>query len=252
MFLGSNRGGCLWGLPETQIVIVPRIGMVKNVPLIFLLSPAHAGGQRARMLARPQAQFPLAQRLRNGETTLGEVFAFLSGLYFRGKVAYVEAFSRPPRGVSGGWVVTTNSGLVELHTPVNSAVLAEFGAVQIDSADPAYAQPLLESARVLRKRIGPACRVVLLGSVATGKYVDLLLPIFGENLLFPIEFVGRGDMSRGGLMLRCAASREELMYRPVAGAVRRGKRAAKLDSIQLIPTPRGLVAEAGKNRRGKR
>ena len=70
--------------------------------------------------------------------------------------------------------------------------------------------------------------MILLGSVASGKYVDVLLPIFGERLLFPGSFVGRGDMSRGGLMLRAVAAGEELEYQALAGAVRHGQRPAKL------------------------
>jgi hypothetical protein len=49
-----------------------------------------------------------------------------------------------------------------------------------------------------------------------------------ERLLFPAEFVGRGDMSRGGLMLRCVDQRTELSYVPVQGAMRRGARPPKL------------------------
>jgi hypothetical protein len=70
--------------------------------------------------------------------------------------------------------------------------------------------------------------VILLGSIATGKYVDVLLANFGERLRFPADFVGRGDMSRGGLMLRCAADRQELSYLPVADAIVNGKRPPKL------------------------
>ena len=69
---------------------------------------------------------------------------------------------------------------------------------------------------------------VLLGSIASGKYVDVLLEVFGSRLCFPAEFAGRGDMSRGGLMLRCVASGEELGYVPLVGAERHGKRPPKL------------------------
>ncbi|HEY6929256.1 MAG TPA: hypothetical protein VJA66_06235, partial [Thermoanaerobaculia bacterium] len=63
---------------------------------IFLLSPASCSGARARMLLRRQARFPLAERVRRPEgAPLGEVFSFLSGLYFRGKHTYAQAFARP-------------------------------------------------------------------------------------------------------------------------------------------------------------
>jgi hypothetical protein len=73
--------------------------------------------------------------------------------------------------------------------------------------------------------------VVLLGSIATGKYVDVLLEIMGTRLLFPTDFVGRGDMSRGALMLRAARKGSELSYEPVAGAVRRGRRARRVSQV---------------------
>ena len=80
--------------------------------------------------------------------------------------------------------------------------------------------------------IGAECEVVLLGSIASGKYVDLLMPIFGERLVFPPHFVGRGDMSRGGLMLRCVDAGLELDYVPLAGAVRHGQRPPKLAPLK--------------------
>jgi hypothetical protein len=80
--------------------------------------------------------------------------------------------------------------------------------------------------------------VVLLGSIASPKYVDLLLPVFGEKLMFPPDFVGRGDMSRGGLMLRCVAADTELEYTPVAGAIRHGRRPPKLEPIRAHPNRR--------------
>jgi hypothetical protein len=58
--------------------------------------------------------------------------------------------------------------------------------------------------------------------------VDVLLDVVGERLLFPTEFVGRGDMSRGALLLRAARTDAELIYASVAGAVRRGPRAGKV------------------------
>jgi hypothetical protein len=73
---------------------------------------------------------------------------------------------------------------------------------------------------------------VLLGSVASGKYVDLLLPIFGDRLMFPIHFVGRGDMSRGGLLLRCVTAGLELEYVPLKGAIRHGQRPPRLEPLR--------------------
>jgi hypothetical protein len=109
------------------------------------------------------------------------------------------------------------------------ADLQEFAEVDIDAADPRYREPLERDVKALAKRLAPQGEVVLLGSVATGKYVDVLLEHFGPRLRFPADFVGRGDMSRGGLLLRCAVDRSELAYIPVEGAVRKGKRPPRLE-----------------------
>lgn len=197
---------------------------------VFLLSPAYAGGERARMIMSERAQFELARRLRSERPpTLGEVFAFLSGLYFRGKLAYANAFA-PSRGrKSAVLVITPTRGLVPAATPIGLADLKEFAEVDIDAADPRYRDPLERDVEALAKKLPARAEVVLLGSVATGKYVDVLLEHFGPRLCFPADFVGRGDMSRGGLLLRCAVDRSELNYIPVEGAVRKGKRPPKLE-----------------------
>jgi hypothetical protein len=106
--------------------------------------------------------------------------------------------------------------------------LRAMGCVDIAEDETRYRRPLARDARALGS-LPHLCEFVLLGSVATGKYVDVLLEALGERLLFPREFVGRGDMSRGGLMLRCAEAGTELEYVPVAGAVRHGKRPARLE-----------------------
>jgi len=80
--------------------------------------------------------------------------------------------------------------------------------------------------------IGADTDVVLLGSVASPKYTQILVDIFGSRLLFPIDFVGRGDMSRGGLLLRMAAAGTELEYAAVSGSVLRGRRPPKLPPLR--------------------
>lgn len=196
----------------------------------FLLSPAYAGGQRARMIMSDRAQFELARRLRSeNRPSLGEVFAFLSGLYFRGKLAYANVFAQPAPSMAGVLVITPNRGLVPAASPIGIEDLRNFGKVDIDEDDPRYRRPLERDLKKLAKKLSEDCEVVLLGSVATGKYVDILLAHLGNRLRFPADFVGRGDMSRGGLLLRCAVDRNELPYISVAGAVRKGKRPAKLE-----------------------
>ena len=196
---------------------------------VFLLSPAYAGGRRARMVMSERAQFDLARRLRSKRgATIAEVFTFLSGLYFRGKIAYASVFAQPFAESSGVFVITPTRGLVDAGMRMTIDDLREFAEIKIDENDPRYRKPLEQSVQRLAKRLSAQADVVLLGSIATGKYVDVLLANFQERLRFPGDFVGRGDMSRGGLMLRCAVDRQELEYISVAGAVLNGKRPPKL------------------------
>lgn len=191
------------------------------------------------MLLRPGARFALARELQSERgAPLGDVFTFTSGLYFRGKQAYARRFARAPRGQPGALVIVPGEGLLTLDTLVNAARIESFGQVPVDPRDPRYRLPLERAARELDTQLSPESEIVLLGSVASGKYTRILLDVFGERLLFPSEFVGRGDMSRGGLMLRAVASGEELAYRPVKGAVLKGTRPARL------PKLRGVLASA--------
>lgn len=196
---------------------------------IFLLSPAKAGGPRYEMLLRKQAQFDLAVKLRGGAASIGEIYSFISGLYFRGKMAYAEAFGACPSGTPPTLVIVPGAGLVPPETPVTAEQLRAIAEVPVDEHNPAYSDALLDAARLLDRHAGPECLHVLLGSIASGKYTGPLLEVFGERLMFPIDFVGRGDMSRGGLMLRHAHSGIELPYVPVKGATRHGTRPPRLE-----------------------
>ena len=194
---------------------------------IFLLSPARADGRRAQLLTRSDANFQLAQQVTIGDATLGDVFAFCSGLYFRGKLTYARRFAQPIDGIAGVQIITPSRGLLSADTRVCGSDLREFASVPVDAHEPRFTQPLIRSAEILA---AATCEVVLLGRVATGKYVDPLLPVLGSRLLFPSQFVGRGDMSRGGLLLRSAERNEELDYISLSGAIRHGRRAARLDA----------------------
>jgi hypothetical protein len=196
---------------------------------VFLLSPANTAGKRAAILMNPGAEFELAKRLRNDELTIGEAFSFLSGLYFRGKLAYARKFAASAENI---FVITSNRGLVSPETIIDLDELREFAAVPIDVAEPRYLRPMAASARDLAASVDAASRIVLLGSIATKKYVEPLGEVFGERLVFPAEFVGRGDMSRGGLMLRSVVAGTELEYIPVTTAVRRGTRPPKLEKLR--------------------
>jgi hypothetical protein len=182
------------------------------------------------MVMSDRAQFDLARRLRSSEgASIAEVFTFLSGLYFRGKIAYANAFARSINGLGGVLVITPTRGLLDARTPINLNDLREFAEGDVDLADPRYRKPLERDARRLAKKLSVKCEVILLGSIASKKYVEILLAHFGERLRFPGDFVGRGDMSRGGLLLRCAADGQELSYVSVQGAVLRGARPPKLE-----------------------
>jgi hypothetical protein len=200
---------------------------------IFLLSPAYSGGRRASLLMREAADFPLAHRLRQGQATIGEVYSFMSGLYFRGKVAYVGAFGATiADDLPSALVIVPGMGLLPPQTGTNIEQLRLLAGVDVDEGNPAYRNALVDAAQLLDEQTKRACSYVLLGSVASAKYTDPLLQVFGERLLFPADFVGRGDMSRGGLMLRSARSGVELLYIPVQGATLRGSRPARLERDQ--------------------
>ena len=202
----------------------------------------------------PAAQFELARQLRTAEgASLGDVFSFVSGLYFRGKLAYARRFAQPPDPIDpvvggGVLVITPNAGLRSADTPITLESFRAFAGARIDLSNAAYRRPLEQGARVLREAVGPDCEVVLLGSIASGKYVEVLQPIFEEKLVFPPAFVGRGDMSRGGLMLRCVLAGVELEYAALSGATRHGQRPPRLAPIRGIlsaDTAKAVPLETG-------
>jgi hypothetical protein len=214
---------------------------------IFLLSPAKSGGKRAELIYNPRARFLLAHRLQRGEAVpISEIFSFLSGLYFRGKIAYARAFVRPPRKANGIYIITTNRGLIPADTPLTLAELTAFATVEIDHQDERYRGPIERDARTLARKLGARGEAVLLGSIGTKKYVDVLVSVLGDRLKFPIEFIGRGDMSRGGLLLRRAADGPELEYASVSTAVRRGKRPPRLEPRSWAGTRFALNAKTHK------
>jgi hypothetical protein len=201
---------------------------------VFLLSPARLDGIRAQALVRcaraagvgeaeREDARGLAAALASREgAPIGEVFRSLSGLYFRGKLAYATRFG-------AAFVITANRGLLPVETRICVQHLEAFSETKIDPAERSFRVPLVRDAELLKGTLGPEGDVVLLGSVAQAKYTAPLLDVFGDRLLFPKEFVGRGDMSRGGLLLRAAEAGAELAYLPVRGAELRGRRPPKLE-----------------------
>jgi hypothetical protein len=190
---------------------------------IFLLSPARVDGKRAGFLLNPEATFALARQFHSRGAPLADIFAFASGLYFRGKIAYARQFADEKKGDSIR-VITTNAGLVDPALIVTPHDLRKFQGAEVDEKDLRYRRPLSRHSRALARQ---EPEVILLGSIATAKYRDILLECFGERLLFPADFVGRGDMSRGALLLHAARTGRELPYLAVQGAILKGKRAAR-------------------------
>jgi len=203
------------------------------VAKVFLLSPAFCGGRRAGILLNANSHAVTAIEFRSGKMSLGRAFAFMSGLYFRGKLSYAERFGEV-------LVITPTRGLQPPSVPFNLKLLREFAVGDVSLDNPQYRRALERDAIALARRLGHDGEAVLLGSVASGKYVDVLLPIFGDRLRYPIDFIGRGDMSRGGLLLRSAASGVELAYQSLTAGVRpRGKRPPKLDPLTRVAVSLG-------------
>lgn len=189
-----------------------------SVPRLFLLSPASLNGLRAKQLTSPRAKFDLAVRYRSEEgVEIGDAFKFMSSLYFRGKIAYARRFAVPSPiiGGDGIFVITSGYGLVPPDWRLNEERMKRMRKIDIDVSARSYTRPLKEHAELIAEALdmdGRDIEVVLLGSVATGKYVDVLRPILGDRLRFPKHFAGLGDMARGGLMLRAARLGVELEY----------------------------------------
>jgi hypothetical protein len=202
-----------------------------DVQKLFLLSPAKVSGVRAGLLLNPKATFALAREFQRDGLPLAEVFTFASGLYFRGKITYARYFAAESKQNTIR-VITTNAGLANPDTVLTPDSLQAFGTVDIHEDDPRYHGPLRRDAELLAKKLRRNGQAVLLGSIATAKYREVLLDVFGNQLVFPSDFVGRGDMSRGALLLRAAAAGKELRYTPVAGAIFKGKRAQRISDLR--------------------
>ena len=197
---------------------------------LFLLSPAKVNGLRARLLLNPRAPFALARQFHAAGLPVAEIFTFASGLYFRGKIAYARRFADAAQGDLIR-VITANAGLVDPERMLTVEELRAYGTVDIHEDDPRFSRPLRRDARRLARFLPDDGCAILLGSIATAKYRDVLLAVFGERLLFPRDFIGRGDMSRGGLLLRAARSGTELPYLAVQGAVFKGTRAPRIEDM---------------------
>src|SRR5437762_13277412 len=110
------------------------------------------------MILRDRATFELAVRLQQQGAPLGEIYAFMSGLYFRGKLAYAEAFASPPEGLTGSFVITPGRGLLPPELPITIEELRQIATVLVDADNPLYRAPLERDARILSQLAGQECR----------------------------------------------------------------------------------------------
>ena len=179
---------------------------------VYLLSPAHAGGKRAAMLFNSNAKFDLAQRLRTTGVAIGEMYSFMSPLYFRGKLTYATKFANAPSGNPGSLVITPSRGLMRPESIVKLGDVSELQNERLVAENPRYRDALERDLRTLSEAIGRSARVVLLGSIATRKYIPLLAETLGDRLVVPRKFIGLGNMSRGALLLQCSRDGCELEY----------------------------------------
>ena len=204
---------------------------------LFLLSPAQCSGLRARCLLRKNGRSELTRRLSGSGVPLGELFSFLSALYFRGKLAYAQAFARPRGENPGIFVITPTVGLMAPDAIIRAPDLRRFGRAPIDLKNRRYCAALRQSAKALAGGLATDCEVILLGSIANGKYLNLLAPVFGSRLRVPVDFIGRGDMSRGGLLLRSVRENRELSYIDVAALVEASNRQMTSTQSRSFPDP---------------
>jgi hypothetical protein len=199
--------------------LVPGIGLLGTTDMttaagqrVYLLSPAHAGGKRAAMLFNANAKFELAQRLRTTGVPIGEMYSFMSPLYFRGKLTYARKFANAPTGTPGSLVITPSRGLMRPESIIKLGDVSELQNERLVAENPRYRDALERDLRVLSESIGRSAHVVLLGSIASRKYIPVLAEILGDRLVVPRRFVGLGNMSRGALLLQCSRDGCELEY----------------------------------------
>ncbi|HEY0781910.1 MAG TPA: hypothetical protein VGE98_05600 [Thermoanaerobaculia bacterium] len=176
---------------------------------LFLLSPANTSGKRAARWCDPAFVHPQALALRDGGLPVGDAFSHLSTLYFRGKIAYARRFAAHDADVL---VIAPGFGLVPPSWSVTLERLEAMRATRVDLEDSSYTAPMVEHCAALAGRLPASAEIVLLGSLATGKYLDLLTPAFGDRLRVPRAFVGAGEMQRGSLLLRAVRAGEEREY----------------------------------------
>jgi hypothetical protein len=198
----------------------------------FLISPASLDGRRGRQLLAVGARGVWAQRLGEG-APIGELFSVVSSLYFRGKLAYALRFGGPERTL----IIAPGVGLVPPGWRVDRRAALRMARIRVRPDEEAYRRPLERACRrELSAGDGP---VVLLGSLATDRYLAVLGPLLGERLVTPAILFGTGNMRRGSLLLAAATSGEELEYVPCPAPATRTRRASRGGDLRERPRPGG-------------
>jgi hypothetical protein len=192
---------------------------------IFLISPANMSGVRGTRLLGKTSKTDMQARLSGEGVELGEVFTYVSGLYFRGKLEYGRMFGSS-KGTPGVHVITPAAGLVSPDKKVTLEELRSICGAEVNANNPAYCEPLEGDIHRLRQT-SESSRFVLLGSIATPKYLEPLMRAIGDDLFYPLDFIGLGDMSRGSLLLRSVRAEVELEYVSARGNMKRGNPSPK-------------------------
>jgi hypothetical protein len=102
--------------------------------------------------------------------------------------------------------------------------LRGFARVPISKRNPLYRRSLRRDLSKLTAQLEADCEIILLGSIASSRYLDILSEALGPRLKVPLDFVGMGDMQRGALLLRCIRENRELSYIEAAAIAARGLR----------------------------
>src|SRR5207253_9967168 len=132
---------------------------------IFLLSPANIAGIRGGRLMCDSAESELSSRLRGPGAPLGEVFSFISALYFRGRLAYATRFAQAPPAVDRAFVITACGGLITPETMVTRERLRDISTNSIDLMNQLDRRLFDRDSRSLSHLVRSDCQRVLLGSV---------------------------------------------------------------------------------------
>jgi hypothetical protein len=125
--------------------------------------------------------------------------------------------------------------------------LRDMACVPIDVDEPRYRGPMERDAQRLADAIGAQGEVVLLGSIATPKYVDVLRAILGPRLRFPrgIRWARGHEPRRADAAARASARGADLHPDRRRDATRAAAAEAKADEEMEEPVARDTGTARG-------